>query len=151
MAIATQFLSLRLIVIIGLAVAVAMPFADAAFSQAGSLGGTLGQTDKSLSGQRQDEPRTPPKAAPRPKPSIAPKPSAATKVFHNPSIGGVRLDVCLHFSTECNEPAASAWCRSHGFTRASAWNIETVSPTVLPDGQTCSAGFCHGFTTILCE
>jgi hypothetical protein len=151
MAIANQPLFLRLMVMTGIAVAVAMPFADTASSQAGSQGGTLGQTNKSLSGQRQDEPHTQPKKSPRPKPSVTPKSSVASKVFHNPSIGGVRLDICLHFGTECNEPAASAWCRSHGFTRASAWNIEPVSPTVLPDGQTCAAGFCRGFTTILCE
>jgi hypothetical protein len=47
------------------AVALSAPFAGTAFAQAGSTGGTLGQTDKSVSGQRNTEPEQPPTRASR--------------------------------------------------------------------------------------
>jgi hypothetical protein len=37
-------------------VCVTVPFAGTAFAQAGSTGGTLGNTDKSISGERREEP-----------------------------------------------------------------------------------------------
>jgi hypothetical protein len=42
-----------------IAVAVSAPFAATVFAQAGSTGGTLGNTDKSISGERREEPATP--------------------------------------------------------------------------------------------
>lgn len=44
----------------------------AAFAQAGSTGGTLGNTDKSISGERQEEPSSQPKSR-EAKPRAAPK------------------------------------------------------------------------------
>jgi hypothetical protein len=41
------------------AVALSAPFGEAAFAQAGSTGGTLGNTDKSISGDRREEPAAP--------------------------------------------------------------------------------------------
>jgi hypothetical protein len=41
------------------AVALLAPFGRAAFAQAGSTGGTLGNTDKSISGDRREEPAAP--------------------------------------------------------------------------------------------
>jgi hypothetical protein len=41
------------------AVALSVPFSGTAFAQAGSTGGTLGNTDKSISGERREEPATP--------------------------------------------------------------------------------------------
>jgi hypothetical protein len=49
-----------------------------AFGQAGSTGGTLGNTDKSISGERREEPSTQPK-------SREPKPHAARKASENAS------------------------------------------------------------------
>jgi hypothetical protein len=40
-------------------VTVSAPFAGTAFAQAGSTGGTLGNTDKSISGERREEPAVP--------------------------------------------------------------------------------------------
>jgi hypothetical protein len=115
-----------------------------AFAQSGSTGGTLGKTDKSLSGDRQQE------SPPRPKQSAAPK-VPATKLFNNPEINRVRLDRCLQFGSKCDEPAATAWCKGHGFSSASAWKTEYVSPTIGQDGHRCALPLCGGFTTILCK
>lgn len=65
---------------------------------------------------------------------------------------GQRLDGCLHWGRECGEPAASAWCRTQGFSRATQWTIEqSVPPTlILGDGTVCNEPFCGGFASITC-
>jgi hypothetical protein len=148
MATSRRFLFLRLVATMAVCAAMALCYSDCVFSQAGSAGGTVGKSDKSLSG---DQPEQSPE---RDKSSAAPAPnsSTASKIFHNPSIGGIRLDRCLQYGANCDEPAASAWCRSNGLTRASAWSWENLSSTVGQDGHSCSGrGPCGGFSTILCE
>lgn len=73
-------------------------------------------------------------------------------VFLLPTIDGVRVDRCLYFARDCDEPAATAFCRSQGHGRALAWGWEYVTPThVQGDGRTCrSDGGCGGFSTITC-
>jgi hypothetical protein len=56
-----------------IAAAVYMPFSMTAFAQAGSTGGTLGNTDKSISGER-EQPREAPRHSTRERPKRASAP-----------------------------------------------------------------------------
>ena len=77
--------------------------------------------------------------------------TATGPVFANPTVRGMRVDHCLYFARQCDEPAASAFCRARGFAHALAWAWEQVSPTViLGDGGVCSQG-CGAFSSITCE
>jgi hypothetical protein len=76
--------------------------------------------------------------------------------FENPSVNGLRLDVCLHWGVECGAPAANAFCRSKGYSSARsfeiAYDIGAGSPTlVLGDGRVCSETACDGFSVIACQ
>jgi hypothetical protein len=64
----------RWIIAVVLGIALSAAGASGAFAQAGSTGGTLGNTDKSISGER-EEPRQP--AEPRPR-HTAPQPKASS-------------------------------------------------------------------------
>ena len=80
---------------------------------------------------------------------------SGSQQFFAPSIGGNRVDVCLHWGTQCGEPAASAFCQRVGYDRASAWtiaqNIGAQTPTlVLGDGAVCAQAGCDGFDTVTC-
>ena len=74
------------------------------------------------------------------------------QTFSNPMIQGYRLDWCLKWGEQCGEPAATAWCRTQGFERATEWNIaQNVPPTyILGDRQVCNQGYCGGFSRITC-
>ena len=106
-----RHLTLRVIAAICIGTALAMPFPASVFSQGGSVEAVRSKdADKSLSGDRQVQ------APARPKRSAPPK-TPATRLFHDPEINGVRLDRCLQFGSQCDEPAATAWCKSHGLSR----------------------------------
>jgi hypothetical protein len=112
-----------------------------AFAQAGSTGGTIGKTDKSVSGQEAEQPR-------HKRPNSA---SARQKLFVNPTIDGIRVDRCWHYGTGCDERAATEWCRSKGLARATEWKWEYISATIgQSDGHRCST-VCGGFSKISCE
>ena len=77
---------------------------------------------------------------------------AECQTFSNPMIQGYRLDRCLKWGQQCGEPAATAWCQTQGFERATEWNIaQNVPPTyVLGDRQVCNQQNCDGFSRITC-
>jgi hypothetical protein len=121
----------------------------AAFAQAGSTGGSVAKTDKSISGSAEP-------GQPRQKPNPAPTPSARSKIFENPTIGGIRVDGCMKWGpVDCGAPAANHWCRSKGFARAAEWNTERVHPTIFQDPQSsvkvCDYFFCGAFSRIECQ
>lgn len=119
-----------------------------AFGQAGSTGGSLGKPEKSISGERQGQ------SPPTSKPHANSEKSAegATKTFLNPTINGIRVDRCWHFATECDEPAATAWCRSKGLSHAINWKWEYTDTIGQSDGRRCPVpGACGGFSIIVCK
>ncbi len=81
-----------------------------------------------------------------------PPPKKACETFSDPMTQGYRLDGCLRWGQDCGEPAATAWCRTQGFDRATGWQVaKSVPPTyVLGSGQVCNQQFCSGFSTITC-
>jgi hypothetical protein len=115
-----------------------------ALGQAGSTGGTLGKTDKSVSGGEES-----PKSSQRHRG----KSVGRNHVFVNPTVGGVRVDRCLHDAQECGGYAAGTeFCRTKGFTRAADWKVESLPRTIiLLDGHECSGRPCDGFSEIVCE
>jgi hypothetical protein len=102
-----------------------------ALAQAGSVGGTIGKTDKSVSGSATDEQNTrKPKAKPRN--SVSRPEAKAPKACQNPTINGIRVDHCLDPDAhDCDATAATAWCRSKGMSHAVSFNWEPKSPAML--------------------
>jgi hypothetical protein len=125
---------------------------ERAAAQAGSTGGTIGKTDKSISGgESVAEPTKTRSKGGRPAGT-----SARSNVFENPTINGIRVDGCMKWGpTGCEGPAANHWCRSKGFQRATVWTIEKVHPTIFQDPassvKVCDYFFCGGFSRVVCE
>jgi len=81
---------------------------------------------------------------------------ADSQTFSKPKQGGNRLDWCLNWSEGCGEAAATAWCKTKGFDKATdfkmAADIGVSQPTrLLATGAVCDQGFCDGFKFITCE
>ena len=75
-----------------------------------------------------------------------------TQTFAKPTANGYRVDRCLFWAQQCDEPAASAWCRTQGYSRATNWQSENASPTrILGDGKICNTPSCGGFSSITCS
>ena len=84
------------------------------------------------------------------------RPPVRRRVFHNPKIGGLRLDWCRFWARQCGAPAANTFCRMRGYRRAIAWQKATdigrwVPTRVIATGQVCRGNFCDGFRFITCE
>jgi hypothetical protein len=73
--------------------------------------------------------------------------------FVDPTVGGVRVDQCLHDAEKCGDPAATEFCRLKGFTRATYLETETYKPTmILLDGHKCEGKRgCDAFSKITCQ
>jgi PAN domain-containing protein len=91
------------------------------------------------------------KVAAAPIPMPVPAPTA--RVFPYPSVSGMRVDRCLYWAQQCDQPAATRFCQSQGMSVAINWAWEHVTPTyVLGDGRVCQApNNCGGFSTITCQ
>jgi hypothetical protein len=77
------------------------------------------------------------------------------QMFTDPMVGSLPLDGCLYFARACGEPAASAWCASKGFAKATTFtgfrNVPQTS--IIGDGSVCHTGptvTCGTFTSITC-
>jgi hypothetical protein len=133
-------------------------YASSARAQAGSTGGMIGKTDKSVSGGG-DEPAPPKlqsKAPARPrsadkKLSSDDKGTGRQKVFANPTINGIRVDWYSGEGNTKGQPAADAWCRSKGFTHSTSFAWEFHSPAIRIATRTTCSGFCGAFTKVVCE
>jgi hypothetical protein len=139
-------------------VAASAPFTEMAFAQAGSTGGTLGNTNKSISGDRGGDVEQPHKKARTnsSREAISPAGHLKLKQFSNPTYQGMRVVNCLRWGPqECGLPAATAWCRTKGFSTATDYKIENYHPGVFIDPQSsvrvCDLGLCDAFSQISCE
>jgi hypothetical protein len=80
--------------------------------------------------------------------------SMGNYVFVKPTVGGVRVDHCLHDARECGGyPAATEFCRKKNFTRAIDWRTEMLPTTmILSDSHRCEGSRqCDGFSVVICE
>lgn len=87
---------------------------------------------------------------------LRPKPEPVRpgeKPFDLPTFRGFRVDRCLNFSSQCEEPAATAFCKLQGYVAAERWAWELTSPTMsIGDQRVCRGdGQCGGFTLIACR
>jgi|HubBroStandDraft_4_1064222.scaffolds.fasta_scaffold422258_2 hypothetical protein len=121
-----------------------------ALAQAGSVGGTVGKQDKSVSGGDDNAPSLPRKPAPA-------EQKRGSGTFDRPTINGARVDWCLQWNgglgAECGEPAATAFCKIKGFSHDLSWTHEQVPAAYLIGEKTrfdCPLG-CTAFVHITCE
>jgi hypothetical protein len=103
-----------------------------------------------------------PKPVPAPPPAAAapavPAPQAKREAisFADPMQGDLRLDACLKWGELCGEPAASAWCRARGLSKALEFLVVNVgergiATRLIGTDQVCRAPFCASFSVITCE
>lgn len=81
--------------------------------------------------------------------------AADVQEFKEPRVEGLRMDRCLSWGSECNEPAAYSWCLEKGYTKAIYWeiqdNIGKTQPTkMLKSKAICNKSQCDAFKTIVC-
>jgi hypothetical protein len=130
-----------------------------AFGQAGSTGGTIGKQDKSISGGAE---ANGPDTKPTRKVNRAPdglsrkrsqdEPSGTPKTFRNPTLRGVGVDWCMSAEMSgCGQVAATTWCRSKGFSKATDFKWKMKSPVYRQGDNEICKGFCGGFTQVTCE
>jgi hypothetical protein len=138
------------------AIALALAAEREAFAQAGATGGTLGKTDKSESGEREEAPKA---SAPEHK---ATKPAARAeepvkaaggpKTFSDPRINGAHVNWCMTTQLGgCGQEAANTWCESKGFKHATSFHWVVQSPAISQGDRVRCDGFCGAFTQVTCE
>lgn len=79
--------------------------------------------------------------------------SAQPVVYEKPKIEYYRVDWCFKWNEQCGPPAAAAFCKSHGHSRAVDFAVDhDIGLTrVLSNQQVCRAPHCDGFKYIVCE
>lgn len=75
--------------------------------------------------------------------------------FIEPRFEGLRVDRCLSWAKDCDEPAAYNWCLGKGYAKAVYWeldhNVGSREPTkMLSSKQICNKSVCDAFKTIVC-
>lgn len=77
------------------------------------------------------------------------------RVKANPVWKGYRLDSCLRWATDCGQPAADAYCRNEGYSRAFYFVLDpergSSSTRVISSDRICTGKGCVGFQMIICE
>lgn len=76
--------------------------------------------------------------------------------YESPVVGDYRLDYCRTADKECGKPAAQAWCKAKGYSRAVEWSVDRSIGALFPtsrigDGSVCTSHQCSGFEHILCS
>jgi hypothetical protein len=130
----------------------ASPRLEFAQAQPGSVGGTIGKGNKSISGGEDAKPAETPKK----RPASAAKPAAAApkgpQTFQNPMTNGLRTDLCqTATATGCGEPSANMWCQRNGFKRAAAFQWGFGAPAWRQGENSRCDGPCGVLTEVTCE
>lgn len=76
-----------------------------------------------------------------------------TKTFTYPKTGGIALDWCKTWATNCGKPAADKFCSVKGYSKSISYKKENnVGYTrILQTGQICNAPGCDSFKFIKCK
>ncbi len=91
---------------------------------------------------------------PRPVGEAASSDGPSGVAFFAPTVGGVRVDYCLHFAADCGQPAADAFCVRSGFQSAASYSVQYgLGHTVIlgDPGSECVNPGCGGFAVISCQ
>ena len=83
-------------------------------------------------------------------------PTETSKTFATPMYEALRLDTCVEWAKRCGEEAATAWCKSQGYVRATQYPIENVgergvSTKLIGTKEVCKGTYCTSFTDITCS
>lgn len=81
--------------------------------------------------------------------------SAEVNEYIEPRVEGLRMDRCLTWGKDCEEPAAYNWCLQKGYAKAIYWELENNigqhQPTKMLDSKAiCNKPGCDAFKTIVC-
>ena len=87
--------------------------------------------------------------------SKQPNATESPKTFATPMYEGLRLDICVEWAKRCGEEAATAWCKTQGYVRATQYPSENVgergvSTKLIGSREVCKVRFCTSFTEITC-
>ena len=71
--------------------------------------------------------------------------------IENPAMGGVALDYCLTWVTDCGKPGA--YCRAAGYAAATNFTPRPRAQQtyVIGSGQVCNGDFCTAFGSVTCQ
>lgn len=77
------------------------------------------------------------------------------EAFRYPVHQDYRLNFCFSNREDCGAPAANAWCKAQGYSKALSWkkeaNVGAIFPTVLIGTEdVCDKYLCDGFEEISC-
>ena len=86
----------------------------------------------------------------------APPEGGDVQRFVEPMWQGERLDGCKYFGRQCEEPAATEFCRRNGYEKAVSWEMSgMIERTNIITGGTCKSAMpsfpCGGFNYIDCK
>ncbi len=74
------------------------------------------------------------------------------RVFDNPMMNGAIVDHCATWAMNCGSGGANLFCQRMGLNRAVSWNETNPGRTwVIGSNRFCEAGFCVGFSRVVCE
>jgi len=95
-------------------------------------------------------------AKPRPPKKVDPKKVEGTQ-FYGPNYKDKRLAYCYTKANECGKKAATTWCVSRGYHKATQWEVydKREDPKLqarhVGNGQICRPGGCDTFRTVSCK
>lgn len=71
----------------------------------------------------------------------------------DPKVGGIALDYCRSWAKDCGKPAANAYCRTRGYSKAVKFGkADNKPPTrVIDGGKVCKAPQCDRISWVVCE
>lgn len=93
-----------------------------------------------------------PQLPPAPLAQVPPTtPVAAGRMFDNPQINGVAVDICETWATNCGQGGADQYCRTQGYGRALSFQRSNPGRTyVIGNQQICEGAYCTGFSQVMC-
>lgn len=85
-----------------------------------------------------------------------PRQQRAEQRFDKPMVGGVPLDYCKTWATNCGKPAADYFCIKNHYSGAVRWETSRVQQTrILSTNTLCQVGknspICDAFSYIICK
>ncbi len=77
---------------------------------------------------------------------------AAEARYKNPAVNGYALDYCRTWGASCGKPAADAFCRNKGYSKALRFHVRRNTPPtrVIGSGQICRHAGCDRIDWVTC-
>ena len=85
--------------------------------------------------------------------ALAAPAQAAEVRIDNPKIDGIALDYCRSWAKDCGKPAATAYCKTRGYSKAVKFGVVKNKPPtrVIYGGKTCKNPECDRIGWLVCE